>query len=685
MQTIEGVSKPPYWQEGISYPPPLFSGGPLGVATPLDWEGPRKGPALWLWHRTDNLEEQSPQILDQLTAQGWREVADEMEASAIETQLYGCLRLVGEGERHLWFQPGYDLGSVDPILLCFSALSGSTWSHKSQPMLNCVPPSHYGDYALFAQTGSPSILYQVHELRSSAWDLWRRLGHAIRDLAAPLNSWINHDDNHRIVFDEPDPQQALFRVMCDWQVTYEKKDEGVRQFIEGQLRSARHQVALLQEAQRKDDWCERWETVHVLVRLLAHEYYLHHLSQQKRLTPVEGQSVPDAFATTSPETPIPVTMPVDPAASSKAEEGSGEKKQGRGKRVSPIPVVAKGRELLIFPSDLVSRALTRALRSREGFKVSQERQVAEYRATFYNQERGEFFLVLKPGKGKSVEELLDALKRKGDFYVDVFLALQIAAIDQNGTSRERIRLPIVINTDDILAICGKQKSHGSYTPMQRAEVNVCLRFLSYLQVFTSLPDRHGRGKQTKMVKSEGPLLGFSDSARDGLLEGQDNERHRVMMGSWMEVVMGQGQQTAVLLRKILAYSAKNQVYHKRLGLYLSCMFRVNARHGGSFWRAISMQALLEGADIPLPKDHPERFIQAIMQVLEDLKKDGVIGDFRLVVDLSSAEQPEAQDIRQRKHGRLDLFLVRQWNFSAPEAVLQQYQSLYKAPEAEEHS
>jgi hypothetical protein len=61
------------------------------------------------------------------------------------------------------------------------------------------------------------------------------------------------------------------------------------------------------------------------------------------------------------------------------------------------------------------------------------------------------------------------------------------ALDTNGT--ERITLPFAISPDDILAICQKKKSKGSYPARQRLKVieQVLTLVRTSVQVVNALP------------------------------------------------------------------------------------------------------------------------------------------------------------------------------------------------------
>ncbi len=82
--------------------------------------------------------------------------------------------------------------------------------------------------------------------------------------------------------------------------------------------------------------------------------------------------------------------------------------------------------------------------------------------------RGYVSLALSPRSEESWEQVLASLDLLGDELVDTFLVLLAVALDINGT--ERITTPFAITADDILAVCRKKKSKGSYPARQRQSV-----------------------------------------------------------------------------------------------------------------------------------------------------------------------------------------------------------------------
>jgi len=745
--------------------PPLFQGGPMAMATTMIMESESSRPQLWLWHRTGREVEPGQHTSEWLVGQGWQMAQDMQEALAIESQLYPCLRLVGpesQGYR-LWFHPTPRLSPAVPVLLSFSTPEEPVARHVSRPLLNCLPPPHYGEYAFIALSDDRYQVCHITDLPFAAQQRWMRLGDAISALSRPLSEWPEYNQFHDLIASHADYGQAFLKAATTAKIDWSLAHDHRRGVLELSLNRAESEVQQLREALQKADWPLGWQGIHLLSLLLAHDYAQYHQRHFPRSVATPAGSPHLVASATSRKLPTPVatgvpsyqgiyaeesffklsTTPLDelttvrpfipsldplkpptdrlkvptgplpsgpatgplkirtgplealaapkkgttgPLASGSAPKPASQRRRVRGKHVPLTPLVAQGRTTAIIRSDPFARQITHALLSPEDFHLLPDPQIIEYRHIFSRKEKGELSIILKPGPGEDLQGLLSLLLNGlGNSCIDAYLAAQSMAIQKYGTDPARICNPFLFHPNDILAICGRKKSHGCYTRLQQAEIILALKLISRMQAITMMTARPVKGKQAAIHKAAGPIIDLSISARDNFFgEGASDEepgtRHHMMMGPWMRMACELGQQTALLPLKLLAYTSHKQVYQKRLGLYLIDMFRINARRGGTF--RVSMQVLLERAVIALPKHHPERFFEAIMQALKDLKKDGVIGDFQLLVDPSPAGQQKAEYIQQRGRGWMDLYLTQRWNFSPPEAVLQQYRNLQKAAPAE---
>lgn len=345
-------------------------------------------------------------------------------------------------------------------------------------------------------------------------------------------------------------------------------------------------------------------------------------------------------------------------------------KRTRGQRRPETPIVAKGSEAVSIRSDLLNQSLIRALRSSEDYHIYPDQGIAEYSKPMGQKQDGRLIITIKPLENEGFGTVLTAVSTLGDDCLDTYIAIMAIALEKNGT--ERIRLPITLSPDDILAVCGKEKSHRSYTIARRLAIVSHLKTLSQSRIIATMP---GSRKNT-IYKAEGPLILLSGIVGEyQTITGETLwEKYSVILGEWITMIPEINQQTGLMLRQLLAYSAKNERYQKRLGYYLTFMFRNNAKRGCVF--TCSMAKLLEGAGIKPPREVGD-FKDAVERALAVLRRDGVIGKYAPIVDASPARQEKETEVREHAKGWWDTYSQAQWRFEAPESIKRQYQGLLK--------
>src|SRR5207245_1124534 len=203
--------------------------------------------------------------------------------------------------------------------------------------------------------------------------------------------------------------------------------------------------------------------------------------------------------------------------------------------------------------------------------------------------RGYVSLTFSPHSKESWEQVLVSLRRLGDELADTFLVLLAVALDLNGT--ERITLPFAITPDDILAICQKKKSKGSYPAHQRLTIVEQVRTLARISVHANLVLRDG-----KVRRVEGPLIEVLMNERpeeSEICTGHTGwQQWELKIGDWATTTPELQSQTALMARQMLHYHAKKQKHEKRLGRYLTVLYRINAHRNEGQVR-VSMGVLLE--------------------------------------------------------------------------------------------
>lgn len=570
-----------------------------------------------------------------------------------------------------------------PVLLAFSIDS----KPKPEPiyMLNPLPLPQVGEYALIEKEyGGQLEQYHILQLPLIARHRWVELGEALRKLSQPL-LWPAFAERHVVASDEGKYNQRLLSLKGQQGLFLRRKDRESLIIQEALLIAAYLHIEELKKAIEKEGWHEQWLEVQRMARQLSDDYYAYHIEQHPRAQATQDDTllpvvdIDQAVVTQLPfdnmagAEPLP-TIPATPA-----------KRKGSRPMQSPTAIVSKRQESISISSHTFSRGLIPLLRDKQMYTEYQEHGVASATHTL-DKQKGSIRIDLKPTEGEGWDTVLNALNTLGDEVVDTYFAVMAIAIERNGV--QNIRTPFQINPDDILGVCGKEKSNRSYTPLQKAEVIKHLKTLSMAKVIATLPGRPGkkrpRGRKRKgddptIIRIEGAivdLLSFKIGEYSTITGEEVWERRSIAIGEWATMIPDLSSQTATMLRQVLKYSAKNQRYQKRIGIFLTCMFRVNAKRGGTFPHDVSMGALLAGSGILVPRE-AGKFKESIERALEQLKADRVIGDYWQVVDSSPGSEQIEKDLREHARGWVDLWLDRKWNFSPPQYILEQYRTLLK--------
>lgn len=336
-------------------------------------------------------------------------------------------------------------------------------------------------------------------------------------------------------------------------------------------------------------------------------------------------------------------------------------RRGRHRHVSPAALVTKNpSEIKVLSDQLTSRILLGLL---DGKKYTRclELHLAEYTQTL-PKGRGYVNIALVPRADESWDHVLSSLHVLGDELVDTFLVLLAVALDTNGA--EHMTIPFALTPDDILAICQKKKSKGSYSVRQRQNVIEQLLTLARASVHATLTL-----PQAKQRHIEGSLLEILTNGQSEETETRvGNEcwqAFRLKIGDWATMIPEHRYQIAVLSRQVLRYHAREQRHEKRLGRYLTLLYRINA-HKNEGQVKVSMGVLLERAGIIPDLDHPGRTQEAVESALKQLHTDGVIGHFTPLVENSSQGRETQERIRQHAYHWWDDYRQQLWLFDIPE-------------------
>ncbi|HZT98515.1 MAG TPA: phage antirepressor N-terminal domain-containing protein [Ktedonobacteraceae bacterium] len=374
------------------------------------------------------------------------------------------------------------------------------------------------------------------------------------------------------------------------------------------------------------------------------------------------------------EPPAPIIATPTPLFESLPEQllpAPTKDKQPRKKHAPPADLVTRDPPSVHVRSDQLAQEIMRGLLSQHEYVQHPELGIAEYQR-FFARNKGQILITITAGSDENWDMVLRSLNVLGDEIVDTFIAALALAIDSNGA--RQISAPFYLSPDDILATCQRARSNGSYTPIQRSTVTEHLRTLSRTHVRASFPLRRGREAfaESPILEVLGGRIGVMNT-----LTGEEIwEKRQVKIGDWAAMIPEISQQTAIMLRQVLKYHSHNQRYEKRLGRYLTLMFRINAaRKGGTF--QCSMGVLLEQAGITVNLNKPGETHKMIDKALKRLQEDGVIGKYGQIEDASSKGQEVKIRIEQQAYHWWDLYIQQQWCFWPPETLREVYARLLK--------
>jgi hypothetical protein len=350
-------------------------------------------------------------------------------------------------------------------------------------------------------------------------------------------------------------------------------------------------------------------------------------------------------------------------------------RRGRREHVSPVALVTRNPSEIKVRSDQLTCRILMGLLDGKKFINTPETQLAEYQQTL-SKGGGYVNIVLSPRSEESPSCVRASLDVLGDELVDTFLALLAVALDTNGT--EHITLPFMITADDILSIRQKKKSKGSYSAYQRQRVFDQVQTIARASVYATIPLH-----QSKRRYIESPLLELLSTDQPYRRNTYADNGHCyawcLKIGDWASMVPELKYQTAVISRQVLGYHSRKQKHEKRLGRYITLLYRINAyKHAGQV--KVSMGVLLEQAEITPDLDHPGRTQESIESALEQLRIDGVIGPFTPLVENSSRGRASRERIKQRTYHWWDDYQRQLWLFDPPEYLHATYKSKPREPD-----
>lgn len=686
---------------------------------------------IWLYQAFHGVENSIEQI-DNLVAADYQQVGTEW-LWFLSSQLHDTISVMSHLTQRgdLWTsRKSIDYVRRYPVILGSemefpdAVLNGlMQFAHiPTIPMFNPFPLPQSGQVGYILDPDKPELppagAYRIMDLPLEARQRWAHLGDLIRDLSSPLDTWPPYSSFHH----EAKEDGTYFNTLASLQRDLERATkQSAKKDLSSQiaeLMQARQQIEQLQKVWEKPDRAERWAEIQRQAQALVRDYYEFHKSRRATalgITYTIGPAQPEQAEQDEPGEQVETGDQVEQAATGELGEQeraavsqalfpfaeqipvtpAPAKKKGRRPAQAKQRAVASRRPYVHTRADMVGFEIGRALQSRDNFTSYPQAKIARYIQNFAK-DRGEILIDIGDGT-EAWSTINDALNTLDDGVTDTYYAVTALAIDRNGI--QHVCEQFLISPDDILEICCKEKSNGSYTPGQRAEVVKNLKTLSLCKVRAKIlrpassrnqVKKRGRPRRGEVrtnedtyIKIEGnliDLLSFKIGEYSTITGEELWVKQSIAIGPWAKTVPGLSTSTAIMLREVLRYSGKNERYQKRIGIYLTHMFRYNAKHGGQFPNGISIGALLEGAGIVLTKDarkHPGNFKESIERALAVLQRDRVIGKYWEIVDATPAGKGIDQEIRERAYGWFDLWLEKKLNFLPPDEVREHYQKLLR--------
>lgn len=252
--------------------------------------------------------------------------------------------------------------------------------------------------------------------------------------------------------------------------------------------------------------------------------------------------------------------------------------------------------------DPVSRALLIALRDGAAWVWDAEGGFARFAASLQPPTgTAELELRLAPEKAEpgQVQAQVETWQRlMSDHLLDTWLALQMLLL---GLTDEFTTPLEDLSVNHLLAVCLREKSHGSYTPAQRQRVSAELDLLAHLSLLLTI---HLPSHSFPVAPILSPLL---------TSEKEETSQHAsITLGDWVRLLPTQWRATVDLPRHLLKLHPEWEWKAKRLGLQLSFLFSDYPRGV-----TLKMADFLAQSHVPLDAgNNYKRFRDRIMRALK---------------------------------------------------------------------
>lgn len=269
---------------------PAYNGRPLSIINKLG-DPPNTPQALWFWSNSKNLYPETPEMADQLTADGYQYIAETDQAgpAVAATQFADAATFLvdpDKGSVKLYMHTD-DVERIRkyPVSLAFALDLPA--KEASIPMLQFLPLPHIGEYAIIHGKQEAISIYHIEDLPERAGQVWQEMGRKLRELAAP-GGWYLHSEMHSICTREDRYQQVRAGIEAEQATQTDTRAQRATRMALQHLEEAHTQVLDVRQSWLKPDWLERWKDVSRMAQELSASYYEHHrdLNRKARITSI---------------------------------------------------------------------------------------------------------------------------------------------------------------------------------------------------------------------------------------------------------------------------------------------------------------------------------------------------------------------------------------------------------------
>lgn len=645
---------------------PYLTAGAFWNGVPVGTDSGQRAVTSWQWSPAVwRPVEGTLDHIDQLTAAGWERVGrwppEDNDVTVV--QLWGQLadirlmQMPGQSDQEVWARSA-DIARVrsQPVTLAFAvpeelraAASVPTPNTEMLHIAQVLPPPQFGELGIVSVRHGGQLTggaYELSDLGEDGLELWRRMGAALKTLAAPAEWW-----------------QQTPRLEACMRGEYAQLREALRSKLlatKGQERELwrtrlaqldldrQHAQALhvARERARKDPtaWLERWQEVRDMAAELATLYW--QADQHAR-------SVPAVVAVDTASEDDTVVQP------------------------EPIAVDAEGATILAqlletssaTGMDTTSYQEDRAVR--EASLARPEDWKAESDVMRFKASNNLAVYFLDRDHPLSLAEAQAQLLRVTPRTVlTIRIALGLWNLRRHTPKYTRNNL-VGITYNEILEWRGVPKHSRPAYPGSSQRVSDGWRTEDREDVrrdFAIAARYYLRGKHTighngryRELNVDAPYLHTEFVSWNTLWSREDPLGVFIAPGGWIgDYEDVANHYLAEIDRRVFELNPHHEQHELKIALYLTELWREQA-NSGQYAEPIVMADLLQRSVITVDRKHMERFAPRIEQALENLRQRGIIGSYECLTPVSRDKARWTKD-----------WLAARWRILPPDDLMHSY-------------